>query len=383
MKKTHICFIVPGYPTKKEPVFTFVRQLITKMADLGLKCTVIAPTSITNNLLRRTVKRDYYWEDITDKGNIVNVIQPKTITFSNVRVSEISITSFLNHLAILKTFEKLCLKPDIIYAHFWDYGLTASVLGEKYNIPTFVATGESQINIQKKFPSKMIKKNLGNIDGVIAVSTKNKNESLKLKLTKESLIEVIPNAIDDEIFHPQDKISTREKLGFDKDDFIIAFTGTFNDRKGVLRVSKAIKNLEGVKALYIGSGVQEPEAENALHIGKLSHEEIPLYLNSSDLFILPTLAEGASNAIIEAMACGLPIISSKGSFNDDILFPDNSIRIDPMSIDAIRAAIVLLRDNRKKLDKMSRASIKHAESFNIEDRAKKILKFMNVDMLNL
>ena len=51
MNLKHICFIVPGYPTDEEPVYTFVKQLVCSVADLGIKCSVIAPQSITNTFL--------------------------------------------------------------------------------------------------------------------------------------------------------------------------------------------------------------------------------------------------------------------------------------------------------------------------------------------
>lgn len=377
---THICFIVPGYPTKEEPTFTFVRQLITAIADLGMKCSVIAPASITEKIIRKTIKRDRFWQDITEEGNKIDIYQPRMLSFSNLNLNGYNLSSYMQQRSIIKEFGKIKVKPDILYAHFWDFGLTASIIGNKYQIPTFVATGESKIDVHKKFPEKEIEKKFGNIKGVIAVSTKNKKESIELNLATENMIKVIPNSIDDKLFYSMDKKLSRKKLGFCEDDFIVAFTGAFTHRKGVLRLSEALENIQGAKGIYIGTGLLEPNKENALHVGKLPHHEIPLYLNSADVFVLPTLAEGASNAIVEAMACGLPIVSSDCSFNDDILFSDNSIRIDPMDIKSIQEAILILKNNKIIKDKMSRASLKHADSFKITDRARKILGFMNANI---
>lgn len=379
-QKKHICFIVPGYPTKEEPVFTFIRQLISTIANLGIKCSVIAPSSISKSFIRKTDYRKSYWQDITKEGNKIDIYQPKILSFSNFKFLGVSITSYIQQKAVIKAFNKIGLKPDIIYGHFWDNGLTAAIIGDKYDIPTYVATGESKINVQNKYPRKFLNKYLKNIKGVIAVSTKNKNESIELNLASEDIIDVIPNAVDDNVFYPINKLIAREELGFNKDDYIVAFTGAFIHRKGILRLSEALKKIENVKAIYIGSGDLEPEKDNALHVGSLPHEKIPLYLNAADVFVLPTLAEGASNAIIEAMACGLPIISSDESFNDDILFPDNSLRINSADVGAIRNAIVLLRDNPELREDMSVSSLKYAQSFRIEYRAKKILNFMNVDI---
>ena len=72
---------------------------------------------------------------------------------------------------------------------------------------------------------------------------------------------------------------------------------------------------------------------------KWEHDVIAEYLNCADIFVSPTLAEGCSNSIVEAMACGLPIISSDLPFNHDILDEKNSILLDPVEVNEIALAI--------------------------------------------
>ena len=76
------------------------------------------------------------------------------------------------------------------------------------------------------------------------------------------------------------------------------------------------------------------------------------------------------------MACGLPVISSDGEFNDDLLNDEMSIRINPLDVQEIRHAICTLRDDRRLRSNMSVASLERSKIFNINERARLILNFM-------
>jgi len=376
-KIKHICFLVPNYPTEKDPIYTFVRELICEIADTEIKCSVIAPQSITNFFVKKWRKRPFKWDDITKKNNIVEIYQPISANFLKLNIFGNKLSALLTEYAMKRAFNKLIEKPDILYAHFWHTGVVAGSISNKNNIPFFVATGESKIWVNKLYKNKKINKAIQNVKGVIAVSTKNKEESIDLDLSTEEKIKVIPNSINNNLFYSIDKKKARKSLGLNQNDFIVAFTGSFTHRKGVLRLSEAIDSNPGIKGIFIGSGELEPKSENIVFKGKLPHKKIVYYLNAADVFVLPTLAEGCCNAIIEAMACGLPIVSSHLSFNDDILNNRNSIRIDSNSINEISNAITHLKNNPQICSDMSSASLKIAKELEINERVKKILEFIN------
>ena len=380
MKIKQICFIVPNYPTKVDPMYTFVRELVVAISELGIKCSVIAPQSITNYIYKRKRKRQFYWKDIVKKDVAIDVYQPIHFPFLNIKIRGYNLAGHLTSMAVKYAFNRSRMKPDVLYAHFWHSGIIAAEIAQKEDIPVFVASGESQIWVESLYHRDRIDKALKNIDGVICVSRKNLEESIDRELcTRENAI-VIPNAVNKDLFYKIDKNEARIKLGFDKNDFIVAYTGAFTHRKGAKRVMDAIANKPDIKAIFIGSGEYKPKGDNVLFCGRLQHDKIVDYLNAADVFVLPTLAEGCCNAIIEAMACGLPIISSDLSFNDDILNDENSIRVDSNSVEEISKAILFLKENPDKRKKMSEASLLLAQELDISKRAEKIIKY--IDSIN-
>ena len=172
-------------------------------------------------------------------------------------------------------------------------------------------------------------------------------------------------------------------MGFPTDVFIIAFCGRFNNRKGALRVSDAIKKINNpnIKSIFVGTvadnETEKPDCEGILFMDGLPHHEIVYYLNCADVFVLPSLAEGCPNSVIEAMACGLPIISSNLPFNFDILSKEVAILINPRDVDEIANAIKKIYEDKTLRHKHSKGSLLKSQSLTIQNRVANILKFIN------
>lgn len=369
----NICFVVEEYPTPQDPKMPFIRNLILQFARQSVKCTVIAPQSLTGAIVNKYPLRPVKWIDSVDNGEDITVYQPIYLTFSNAFKNSKE-KNFVR--AAKKAYSKLKEKQDALYGHFWHMGISASLIDD--TLPIFVASGESKISVLNRFDRNTIEKFLKHLAGTIYVSTKNYNESVELGLQRESPYIIAPNGYNPNEFYVGDKYKTREKLNWPKDDFIVSFVGTFNKRKGIERLSDAIDliNSESLASCFIGKGEIRPKCKNVLFQGRLQHEQIAEYLIASDVFVLPTTNEGCCNAIVEAIACGVPVISSDLSFNDDILDTSYSIRIDPMNTEEIAEAIKELMNNKEKCERMANAAKEKAKELTIESRAKRILTFI-------
>ena len=367
-----ILVLSPDYPDDRRSAFSFVKQLVDEMATQGHDIQVIAPYSLTRN--RRLYKKI---EKSRVGAGSVTLFRPRYLSYSHLHVGSLSLTSWSISQAFQKGLRMLDEEPDVVYGHFWTSAYQGYHYAKEHNKPLFAATGESEIDFVCNTEEK--KSFCDFVSGVICVSTKNLEESLTKNLAAKEKCVVIPNAIDSNLFKLLDKSDCRKRLGLPQDVFIVAFVGWFNDRKGSERVSKAISKINGpvaVNSIFVGEGQLNPDCENVLFKGRLAHSQIPEYLNAADIFVLPTLQEGCCNAVIEAMACGLPIVSSNLPFNWDVLDESNSIMVNPNNIDEIAGAIEKLRDDKILRVRLSQGALKRAEGLAIDQRAVKIIDFI-------
>lgn len=367
-------FVTRGYPTKDNSSFAFIQPLIHKIADEGIACVVVAPQPV----FKTRKLRPYRWQDTTAKGNKITIIQPRYLPFWRLRLFGVKITTLSRERAAVRALNSLKEKPDAVYAHFWDCALIASTYTAKQQVPLIAVSGESVIKPECYFSKWQIKKRKRLVDSVICVSTKNYNESKKLGLIDHSdSVLISPNAIDIGCFYKRDKAVVRQALGIGENDFVISYVGQYSERKGVNRLIAAAKKCPDVKLILIGHGGKLNESDQILVAKRVAHEEVEIYLNASDVFCLPTQAEGCCNSIIEAMACGLPVISSDAEFNQDILDDTTAILIDPNDIDAIADAIMALKNNGDLRATMGDAAYAKAQNMTIEGRVQTILRFVN------
>ena len=375
----HIVFVSSNYPSKsRQATGTFVQQLVQAIARIGIKCSVINPVSIFD---RRFGKFDPWKSiDLSVKENPITIFRPRYMSFSSKKIFSFN-TDHLTHISFTRAVSKVVpyleSPPDMIYGHFLYYGGAAAIhVASNLEIPSCVAVGESSswsvdaIGFQKAIHD------LNSVSGVISVSTPIKrylNKALEIPYEK---IRVFPNGINLSLFYPRDRLEMRKKFGFPPDKFIVAFTGDFDQRKGAQRVLSSVAEMDNIGLLFIGQGPHKLESPAILYKGVLKHTSIPEMLSAADIFVLPTLAEGSCNAILEALACGLPVVTSKGEFNDEIVDETVAIRVDPLNISEITNAIKKLQDNYRLREELSINALRKINQYDINVRAKKIVKWL-------
>ncbi len=380
--RTRSILFVGNYPN---PVDTyrnvFFQNLIFAIADTGVKCTVIAPVSYTHYKLKMRDIPEHAQHE-TGSGNRIDVYYPRCVTYSSKRILGVYNTGRLSEhsfqRAAVKTAQKLNEQFDCVYGHFFlEGGLAAVAVGRKLCKPSFIAFGECDFDSQVRHDyGDIVPKELEGLCGIISVSTDNCNELKTMPVFDPFPLLLAPNGVDKELFHPIDRITCRKELGIPLDCFLVGFVGGFIARKGVNRVVDVINRIDGVYGAFAGKGEERPNGPKVLFCKALRHEEIPTFLNACDIFVLPTLSEGSCNAVIEALACGLPVVSSDLPFNDDFLTERNSIRVDPLDTQQIADAIKTLFEDKGLRAELSKAALETANNLTIKERAKRILGFV-------
>ena len=375
-----LCVLSPYYPSKKDPHYAFVGTLIEAIADMGVECHVISPVSY--------IERNHRAESRTEttaNGAKVFVHCPRFLSLpsrNKIRFTyRFSVRT--KRKAIKKAFDEQVGKCDAIYSHFLKSGINAGWLSEQTGIPAFVAIGESKLQNEKLCLSLFGEDIRNHMKGVVAVSSALKSDALQMDIfAKTTPIEVFPNSIDTGLFRPLDKNDCRKKLGIGEDDFAISFVGAFIKRKGFDKLQEAIARHPDWKCILIGAGelaVTLP-ASQVIFSGRIPHDQIPEYICASDVFALPTQAEGCCNAIVEAMGCGLPIVSSDRGFNYDILSNENAILVNPDSVDEIEQALKTYAENPQLRAIHAKNSLRTGRSLSIGERAKRIINFMESNL---
>lgn len=193
-------------------------------------------------------------------------------------------------------------------------------------------------------------------------------------------IEVIPNGVDLDKFYP---VQTSNKT----DILRLITIGRLSMTKRVPMLIDAVHILhkEGYKLkLTIAGGgrmehqlkeiVSERNLSSIIDItGRISADGMPLLYRQNDIFISASMLEGMSNAMLEAMASGLPIISTRCEGLDELI-ADNGIIVEQSDATSIAKAIKTIADDDNKYVAMRRAARKQAENFTWKSSANQYIE---------
>jgi glycosyltransferase involved in cell wall biosynthesis len=262
-----------------------------------------------------------------------------------------------------------CLKridPQIIHTQMIDMGVPGFFAKKFLNKPFIVYCRGSDVYRHwqlKKFISKLV---FSNASKIITL-TQDMQEEVGDNY-KDDVV-VIPNGIDLEKFEnfPNDRAA--------HDNHTILFVGTLRLVKGVRYLIEAmkivVKRIPNSRLVIVGDGGETVNlqtlikkgrlAEHVTFVGKVPNEDIPKYMSSSDIFVLPSLSEGFPNVILEAMASGLPIVCSDvGGMKEIVKDGENGFTVPPKNIDKLSDNIIkLLEDDllRQAVSKTNKQTV--------------------------
>ncbi len=220
---------------------------------------------------------------------------------------------------------------DIVLVN-WAYPDAYGVMlvAGKLGFPFATTVQGSDVNVLFQNPArkKQVLRALGASRAVFS-----RSEALRDKLAGEGIqATTVYNGIDRERFRPLDRAECCRRLGIDPNRKRILYVGNLLPVKGPTVLARARVDAEVV---FVGAG-----SEPVKSVGPRPHEEIPIWMNASDVLCLPSLNEGLPNVALEALACGVPVVASRvggvpGGVQDGV----NGLLIPAGDVRALEAAL--------------------------------------------
>jgi len=226
--------------------------------------------------------------------------------------------------------------------------------------------------------------------GIIAVSENTKKDIIRLLKVPAEKVKVIYQGVAESFRHrlsPQSLSSLRKRFSLNGD--YLLFVGAIEPRKNLVNLLRAFKgvvkkNFGELKLVIAGERswhteefdreLQSPDLkERVVLTGYLSSEELAGLYQAARMLIFPSLGEGFGLPLVEAMASGIPIVSSKTSCIPEVV-GDAAILIDPHSPQEIEEAICSLLTDSKLAEELTRRGLERSYRFSWKETAKQTLQ---------
>jgi glycosyltransferase involved in cell wall biosynthesis len=239
---------------------------------------------------------------------------------------------------------------DVILAT-WAYpdAFGSVLLSRRIGVPCLVKVHGTDINHHTRHLLRrmMITWALRRAPSVIAVSDKLKRIMVRCGIPEDS-ITVLQNGVDAATFVPMPRDECRRTLSLDPSQKIILYVGYLKESKGILDLLEAFDRLdrrEKLKLVYVGDGPDSTLLDVQLRrrglsrsvdlVGARPHEEIPVWMNACDLLCLPSHNEGCPNVVLEALACGTPIVATRVGEIPNLVRKDQGFLVQPKDIESL------------------------------------------------
>jgi teichuronic acid biosynthesis glycosyltransferase TuaC len=346
------------YPRPTDPVLGIFVEEEALALSRSCRVKVVSPAPWFPPL--KPLKRWYLYSQLPsrERRRGLEVLRPRVLFLPrNLLFGLLGCSLYLSLRRWANEIEK-DFPIDLIHAHtVYPDGFAAVMLGRALLKPTVITAHGGDVTVHLRHPvvRRLGRWALSNADHVIVVSS-----SLKRALVQDHGIEaekvtIIPNGVDVNTFAPMPSAEARARLGLHAEGSKLLYVGAIAQSKGLAYLLRAVHRLRHTSAwpvelILVGEGEYERAAralargleiaDAATFAGQRPNDEIPLWINASDVLVLPSLSEGFGVVLAEAMACGKPVVATTCGGPEDIVTPQAGILVPPADDAALSEALL-------------------------------------------
>lgn len=350
----YILLISRGVPSEKDPLWgCFEFDQARALKSVGHKVVVLSVDERVR-FYKRKIGLTHQLVDGIDCYNYCLLPKKLSELFGFNFSSKVS---FAHYNFLFKKIVQEHGTPDIIYSHYLTTSYIATLLKKQWNIPLVAIEHWSEINKDKLTPwvKKAGQLAYRNVDRLISVSLSLQNR-IKQHFGINST--VIHNMVGADFFRQQNNFNYDGKIRF-------VTTGRLVYGKGFDLLPKAFAKLNLPKEKWemniIGGGeefgnlqqqINEVDLQDNIHLlGQKDKIQVVDILKTNNVFILPSRAENFSVAVLEALACGLPVISSDCGGIRECIFDFNGLLFPVDDVDVLADDIKYMFENYQLYDR--------------------------------
>src|SRR6266540_1446299 len=225
--------------------------------------------------------------------------------------------------------------PDVVYAHFL---VPSGLFASRVDAPLVVTAHGRDVRNVGALPgvAALTRRVVERAAAVIAVSDHLRRE-LEAKLPPaRGKTHVVDMGVDTERFRPD--LATDCYL--ESPAFVCV--GSLTDRKNVVRLADAFAELGEGSLTFVGDGPLRPRVEGREGVrvtGRVPHDDVPGWIAAADVVVQPSLLEPFGQSLLEALACGKPVVATRLGGPPEFVPPDAGVLVDPTDVPALARAL--------------------------------------------